>query len=170
MAYEELLMDGMPFDITRLPHAYGPKSTEALIEAIFNPVPTHSMAVSPFTYFVPPEPKGKGPLRRASAENAKMIGMNNGAGGEASTMNGDGSGIGTRSEAASLYSMSGSEDTHSSVRTSATRSSGRLSSRSWRSRSSHNLKERGAADNGKLSSTRWWKKLGHRSRPGTPGG
>ena len=42
-----------PFDISDLSSAYGPKTTETLIEALFNPVPTHSEKESPFTYYVP---------------------------------------------------------------------------------------------------------------------
>lgn len=46
-----------PFDITKLPLAYGPRTTETLIEAIFNPIPTSSKKETPFTYYAPPEPK-----------------------------------------------------------------------------------------------------------------
>ncbi|KAF8056290.1 hypothetical protein FPV67DRAFT_1678223 [Lyophyllum atratum] len=47
------------FDPSRLPLAYGPKTTETLIEALFNPVrTTHEARESPFTVYVPPEPRG----------------------------------------------------------------------------------------------------------------
>ncbi|KAF8064883.1 hypothetical protein FPV67DRAFT_1695308 [Lyophyllum atratum] len=46
------------FDPSRLPLAYGPKTTETLIEALFNPVrTTHEARESPFTVYVPPEPR-----------------------------------------------------------------------------------------------------------------
>ncbi|GBE83367.1 hypothetical protein BKA93DRAFT_825539 [Sparassis latifolia] len=38
----------------RLASSYGLRSTENLIEALFNPVPTNSETPSPFTYYVPP--------------------------------------------------------------------------------------------------------------------
>ncbi|KAF8062514.1 hypothetical protein FPV67DRAFT_1703379 [Lyophyllum atratum] len=47
------------FDPSRLPLAYGPKTTETLIEVLFNPVrTTHEARESPFTVYVPPEPRG----------------------------------------------------------------------------------------------------------------
>ena len=42
-----------PFDISNLSSACGPRTTETLIETLFNPVPTHSEKESPFTYYVP---------------------------------------------------------------------------------------------------------------------
>ncbi|KAJ4001631.1 hypothetical protein F5050DRAFT_1802952 [Lentinula boryana] len=47
----------VPFDVSRLPLAYGPKTTEMLIEAIFNPVRVthHDSKGNPFTYYVSPE-------------------------------------------------------------------------------------------------------------------
>lgn len=48
----------VPFDVSRLPLAYGPKTTEMLIEALFNPVRVtdHNLQNSnPFTYYVSPE-------------------------------------------------------------------------------------------------------------------
>ncbi|KAF5384231.1 hypothetical protein D9615_003471 [Tricholomella constricta] len=46
------------FDPSRLPLAYGPKTTETLIEALFNPVHTsHQAKESPFTVYIPPEPR-----------------------------------------------------------------------------------------------------------------
>ncbi|KAF9077485.1 hypothetical protein BDP27DRAFT_1311123 [Rhodocollybia butyracea] len=47
----------VPFDVSRLPLAYGPKTTEMLIEAIFNPVrvTNHDSRGNPFTYYMSPE-------------------------------------------------------------------------------------------------------------------
>lgn len=60
----------IPFDITHLPYAYGPKTTENLIEALFNPVPVIEkpgtlgtrtrigripIEDNPFVYFIPKE-------------------------------------------------------------------------------------------------------------------
>ncbi|KAJ7742562.1 hypothetical protein B0H16DRAFT_1562984 [Mycena metata] len=43
-----------PFDIRALPLAYGPRPTESLIDALFNPAPVHDeRLVSPFTRLVP---------------------------------------------------------------------------------------------------------------------
>ncbi|KAJ7163487.1 N-terminal C2 in EEIG1 and EHBP1 proteins-domain-containing protein [Mycena crocata] len=43
-----------PFDLRVLPRAYGPRPTESLIEALFNPVPVQdARLVSPFTKLVP---------------------------------------------------------------------------------------------------------------------
>jgi hypothetical protein len=62
-----------PFDVSKLPLAYGPRTTETLIEAIFNPVPTSSKKESPFTYYAPPEPpKTK---RGGSGEEEDEIGI-----------------------------------------------------------------------------------------------
>ena len=54
-------MDGLDdgvdlaFDIQRLPHAYGTKTTETIIEALFNPVKiTDIQYESPFTIYEPP--------------------------------------------------------------------------------------------------------------------
>ncbi|KAF5389296.1 hypothetical protein D9757_003399 [Collybiopsis confluens] len=53
---EELRYE-VPFDVSRLPVAYGPKTTEMLIEAIFNPVRVTDLDSrgNPFTYYVSPE-------------------------------------------------------------------------------------------------------------------
>ena len=45
----------LAFDIQRLPHAYGTKTTETIIEALFNPVKITDMQYeSPFTIYEPP--------------------------------------------------------------------------------------------------------------------
>ena len=57
------------FDVHRLHVAYGPKTTEALIEALFNPVKTsEKRRESPFTYY---EPKTK----QASESKKKPVGL-----------------------------------------------------------------------------------------------
>lgn len=56
------------FDVHRLHVAYGPKTTEALIEALFNPVRTsEKRRESPFTYY---EPKPK-----KDSESKKPVGL-----------------------------------------------------------------------------------------------
>ncbi|KAG6916343.1 hypothetical protein DXG01_007234 [Tephrocybe rancida] len=57
------------FDPSRLPLAYGAKTTEALIEALFNPVETrHREKESPFTVYVPdPTPPREGMPKRPGA-------------------------------------------------------------------------------------------------------
>jgi hypothetical protein len=98
-AYEEMLMNGSPFDASRLPLAYGPKTTEALIEAIFNPVPTTSPLGSPFTYYVPPE----------SYESRKRVVVDNGN-------------ERVYAEVASVYSMASSSEETTHTTTSGQRS------------------------------------------------
>ncbi|KAF9461768.1 hypothetical protein BDZ94DRAFT_1370507 [Collybia nuda] len=52
------------FDPERLPHAYGPKTTETLIEALFNPVAVgERRRESPFTVFVDPGSPPLSPTR-----------------------------------------------------------------------------------------------------------
>lgn len=48
---------GVAFDVHRLPFAYGTKTTETLIEALFNPVRiSEQREETPFTIYEPPEP------------------------------------------------------------------------------------------------------------------
>lgn len=62
--------EGEAFDVHRLHVAYGPKTTEALIEALFNPVKTsEKRRESPFTYY---EPKTKKP---SASESKKPVGL-----------------------------------------------------------------------------------------------
>lgn len=134
----------MPFDVERLPLAYGPKTTETLIEAIFNPVRTsEKRRESPFTYYVSPEDAGA------------MAGMpkRNASGAKAPSLNGGGSLH--AAEVASIYSTgSSNEDAYASVHTSN-------SGHSVRSGSSQGF---GDVDMGGLKG--WWRKVA--SRPGTP--
>jgi hypothetical protein len=54
---EEEEQVGVAFDVWRLPHAYGMKTTEMLIEALFNPAKTSlKHEESPFTVYEPPSP------------------------------------------------------------------------------------------------------------------
>lgn len=64
--------DGVAFDVHRLPLAYGPKTTETLIEALFNPVKTSEKRnESPFTYYVP-----RGQARAKSAGTSGLRAVN----------------------------------------------------------------------------------------------
>ena len=48
----------LAFDIQRLPHAYGTKTTETIIEALFNPIKINDMKYdSPFTIYEPSAPE-----------------------------------------------------------------------------------------------------------------
>ncbi|KAF9477644.1 hypothetical protein BDN70DRAFT_880906 [Pholiota conissans] len=52
------------FDVQRLPFAYGTKTTEALIDALFNPTrTTEKHHENPFTYYEPPSPSEIPPSR-----------------------------------------------------------------------------------------------------------
>ncbi|KAI8989234.1 N-terminal C2 in EEIG1 and EHBP1 proteins-domain-containing protein [Trametes punicea] len=46
----------------QLANSYGLRTTEHLIEALFNPVPSESADPSPFTYYAPPRPERTGSL------------------------------------------------------------------------------------------------------------
>ncbi|KAJ4482317.1 hypothetical protein J3R30DRAFT_3458371 [Lentinula aciculospora] len=63
----------VPFDVSRLPLAYGPKTTEMLIEAIFNPVRVthHDSRGNPFTYYVSPEEVMKEEARKIERSRDK---------------------------------------------------------------------------------------------------
>ncbi|KAJ3777523.1 hypothetical protein FB446DRAFT_717299 [Lentinula raphanica] len=63
----------VPFDVSRLPLAYGPKTTEMLIEAIFNPVRVthHDLKGNPFTYYVSPEELKKEEERKLKQQRDK---------------------------------------------------------------------------------------------------
>ncbi|KAJ3764394.1 hypothetical protein EV360DRAFT_31459 [Lentinula raphanica] len=63
----------VPFDVSRLPLAYGPKTTEMLIEAIFNPVRVthHDLKGNPFTYYVSPEELKKEEERKLEQQRDK---------------------------------------------------------------------------------------------------
>ncbi|KIM82756.1 hypothetical protein PILCRDRAFT_820051 [Piloderma croceum F 1598] len=143
-----------PFDISNLSSAYGPRTTETLIEAIFNPVPTHSEKQSPFTYYVPFEPQGKRPSIISSGYKTSTNGSGslNEPGANESVHS-----ISTSSEYASVYSDSASGKPPS------------LSSQSARSVSSHgHSSEFGVGGGEENKHKSWWRKIGH-SRPTTPG-
>jgi hypothetical protein len=142
-----------PFDISNLSSTYGPRTTETLIEAIFNPVPTHSEKQSPFTYYVPLERQGKRPSIISSGYNTSSNGS-----GSLNEQGGNGSvhSTSTGSEYASVHSDSASGKPPS------------LSSQSARSVSSHgHSSEFGVEGGGEDKHKSWWRKIGH-SRPGTP--
>jgi len=70
------------FDVQRLPFAYGTKTTEALIDALFNPVITsEKRQESPFTVYVPPSPTSSPGITPTvnnltrNAQKADMIGL-----------------------------------------------------------------------------------------------
>ncbi|KAL5514717.1 hypothetical protein ACEPAG_2033 [Sanghuangporus baumii] len=63
------------------------KTTDNIIEAIFNPVPSSSSAPSPFTYYVPPNPRPPlplTPLGSASMRSSSMQSMSVGGSGSVS--------------------------------------------------------------------------------------
>lgn len=141
-----------PFNMSNLSSAYGPRTTETLIEAIFNPVPTHSERESPFTYYVPWEHQGG----KASPISA-TIGDALADGDHDHRRNGSLRSVATTqsSEYNSVHSTSGSAKTRS------------MSSQSAHSYSSHGHSSEfvvGAVEEEQPRS--WWKKIG--SRPGTP--
>jgi hypothetical protein len=124
--------------MSTLPMDYGPKTTETLIEAIFNPVPTTSKKESPFTYYVPYEPKKKAKLgimdpnliASKHEENSSISDKNNG-------------------EGASVYSTesSGIETEHTTASSGVSTRSGY----SHRSNRRHDVRE--------MDKRHWWQKM-----------
>ena len=132
-----------PFDMSNLSSAYGPRTTETLIEAIFNPVPTHSEKESPFTYYVPLDHSGEKP-----SVNVGFNVSTNGSG----SLNGDGS----------VHSATASSEYASAHSNSPSGKAPSLSSQSF---SSNGQSSESVASEEKHKS--WWRKIGH-SRPATP--
>jgi hypothetical protein len=59
---------GVAFDVRRLPAAYGTKTTEMLIDSLFNPVRVSDRAdESPFTIYDPPSSPDRSPLPLSNA-------------------------------------------------------------------------------------------------------
>jgi hypothetical protein len=130
--------------MSTLPMDYGPRTTETLIEAIFNPVPTTSKKESPFTYYVPHEPKKKS---RLGVVDPILIDSKKEANFSISDMN--------NGEGASVYSTESS-----GVETEHTTTSSGVSTRSG-----HSHRRNGRHEVDKRS---WWKKMSMGSRPPTP--
>ena len=66
------------FDVQRLPAAYGTKTTEMLIESLFNPVRVSDKTEeSPFTIYEPPSPDNSPPLpnRTHASSSHRQIGL-----------------------------------------------------------------------------------------------
>jgi len=141
------------FDMSNLSSSYGPRTTETLIEAIFNPVPTHSEKESPFTYYVP--------LEREKKSFPLGLGLD-------TNDNGSGS-LNPHEKDGSMRSTATISSSYASVRSNS--SSGKapsLSSRSGRSVSSHDRSsEFGGRGTEEEKTRHWWHRIGH-SRPGTP--
>lgn len=154
-----------PFDVSKLSSAYGPKTTETLIDAIFNPVPSHSERPSPFTYYVPLDQAKKTVPLSMPASLARDT---------ASSINGH---QGHRRKA-SVHSNATSNESQYEYVESVGSSSHRAPSMSSRSASGHSFSSHGHGGSefghGTASAEErqkpWWKKIGSvgHSRPGTP--
>jgi len=137
-----------PLDMSNLSTAYGPRTTETLIEALFNPVPTHSKKESPFTYYVPLGHHVKKP---------SPLGFD-------TSINGSGSLNGHRTNG----SMHSTAPSSASVYSNSTSSpSGKAPSLSSQSISSHGHSSESGTGGGEEQHKSWWQKISH-SRPGTP--
>ncbi|KAF9452133.1 hypothetical protein P691DRAFT_756733 [Macrolepiota fuliginosa MF-IS2] len=173
------------FDIQRIPLAYGTKTTETLIEALFNPVKTSERnCESPFTVYVPSPPALSRKLPPSAVYRSSSTRTKNSDRSRLSDVSGSGSGLGLQGlvnlpdvkpviavegEAASVYSMNTEE---SSVSSGSGSGSG-VMSQSVHSHHSHNSlgSHHGAeprAAGGRVKD--WWKKMASASRPGTPVG
>lgn len=130
--------------MSNLSSSYGPRTTETLIEAIFNPVPTHSERESPFTYYVPWEGKKASPIS-ATIKDALSDGD------RGHRMN---------------------ESLRSVATTQSSEYSGSAKTRSMSSQSAHSYSSHGHSSEFGVGVTEeekprsWWRKIG--SRPGTP--
>lgn len=144
-----------PYDISNLSSAYGPRTTETLIEALFNPVPTHSEKESPFTYYVPLDQE----LKESPAMHAKsLFDISPSPTGSPSTSNRS-----HHSRKSSLHSTTTSSDYATSGNPPST------SSRSVHSYSSQGCGESGQPrDEAQVEKRSWWKKIGSHYRPTTP--
>lgn len=129
-----------PFDISNLSSSFGPRTTETLIEAIFNPVPTHSEKESPFTYYVPLEQQDKKPSLIAPGSDIRT--------------NGSGS-LRSRSTRSTTTSSE-----YASVHLSSP-SGKALSLSSQSERSSHGDSSELKAGTGGERRKSWWRKIGH---------
>ncbi|TFK69857.1 hypothetical protein BDN72DRAFT_857388 [Pluteus cervinus] len=108
---------GSGFDVGKLPMAYGPKSTEALIEALFNPsLTTDRRNESPFTILTPPSAVGRGA--------AAGLGLGTGIGESHLEMLKEQHrrGAGLTADVVSLYSVASSEETSASGHSSSAKS------------------------------------------------
>ncbi|KAL0575306.1 hypothetical protein V5O48_006657 [Marasmius crinis-equi] len=154
----------VPFDVSRLPLAYGPKTTEILIEALFNPVkvvkPPERIAKekeSPFEMFVDAEEEK---LRRERARERRRQEQEQGDGKpfdrERTIGPWNGYKIANSGEAGSVYSTDSASVGHSTEEHSA-RGSG--------STGSHDDHDGGKGKNARA----WWaKRRPGSSRPATP--
>ncbi|KAF7972115.1 hypothetical protein HWV62_18826 [Athelia sp. TMB] len=133
-------------DISSLSSAYGPRTTETLIEAIFNPVPSHVEKPSPFTYYVPFD-------EHAQAQRAVSGSSTSGRTGSDSVRDGS---------VRSMATSSGRSGVAPSFETRSVRS---ISSQSHGSSHGHG---QGVGEYGNVDDKRrWWRKIGN-SRPSTP--
>ena len=143
----------------------GLRTTDNIIEAIFNPVPTSSPAPSPFTYYVPPKSRTGAlmPSRlntsMSATENGLQTSDADGGGGMSpvpgSAVSGDADvSAGVEDERAPSIAPSSSARSVRSVATSASRSSAGA----------------GSASGSGSGSQKWWKKLTSKgtSRPSSP--
>lgn len=106
---------GVPFDLERLPFATGHKSTEAIIDALFNPTPSTSPRPSPFTFYETPEEQRM--RKKEEKEEKKLVQWDKMSSSSTGTSSGDGH----------HYTIGGA--------------GGRITPLSWASRSSSNLHE-----------------------------
>ncbi|KAG7095953.1 hypothetical protein E1B28_006637 [Marasmius oreades] len=108
----------VPFEVSRLPLAYGPKTTEILIEALFNPVkvvkPVEQIdkeRESPFELFVDAEKekvrreKRRQEREKEKAEQVGGLGLDRDRDRTIGRRSGYGTGSGTAGEVSSVYSM-----------------------------------------------------------------
>ncbi|CAL1710293.1 unnamed protein product [Somion occarium] len=143
-------------DFDRLASLNGLHTTETLIEAIFNPVPTTSETPSPFTYYAPNEVEVDDPAesdsisKRSSSMRSDATTSTSDESGLFNSARSGTTGTGTskpsstyaRSENSSLSTGTGEGKDHTSI-------SGSLSLPDYHK-------------------PHWWQKMSSRSRPGTP--
>ncbi|EGO01210.1 hypothetical protein SERLA73DRAFT_159695 [Serpula lacrymans var. lacrymans S7.3] len=170
-----------PFDVARLPHTRGPRGTESMIDALFNPHPSTLRKVTPFTYFTEPQSWRDGantvhPSKQGDDgddDHGEEDEENYGRPGEGDSWNDT-----TResSYADSLEGPGESESDYASMYTApASASASVLSLRSMRSMRfpgghHHRVEKEASSASGVEDKPRsWWRKIGM-LRPGTPTG
>ncbi|KAF5325201.1 hypothetical protein D9619_009957 [Psilocybe cf. subviscida] len=122
---------GVAFDVHRLPFAYGTKTTETLIEALFNPVRiTEKREESPFTIYEPPEsaiyesPQSQSPVSPGAGNIPTARPRIVDAGTPRTAKHGDRAAVGLGLRGAGISKRQDSTATASSVATASTHTSG----------------------------------------------
>ena len=170
----------LAFDIQRLPHVYGTKTTETIIEALFNPVKITDMQYeSPFTIYEPPPVMVVTETTKKSTMNGIGLGLSGAIDRNASINNNNNNNKRQNSDASSSFYHYSTGSSSTSLHTTTTTSgrskesgSGGPSSRHGSIREARGVGEvvedlTATATISTFGGVRgWWKR--HTTRPETP--